>query len=145
MKTYSFNYDVHIFDTDCYGVVWHGAYTKWLEMGRVNLFKSVGIDMKDLSDNHDIIFPVAEQNIRFKTSARLGEVLRLTTRIDVQPPKLIFYQSIQELHQERPVVEARTDVVLISNGGKMYRKFPEIMIEKLQVLDSSEETEPEDA
>ena len=101
MKEYSFNYDVHIFDTDCYGVVWHGAYTKWLEMGRVNLFKTIDVDIKQMSDEHDIIFPVTEQNVRFKAPARFGDVLRLTTWVKPDQPKLIFFQEIQRASQRK--------------------------------------------
>lgn len=134
MKEYSFNYDVHIFDTDCYGVVWHGAYTKWLEMGRVNFFKNLDIDMKQMSDEHDIIFPVTEQNVRFKASARFGDVLRLTTTVKKNSPKLVFYQDVQDLHSEKLIIEARTDVVMINGQGKMYRRFPEIIEAKLKNL-----------
>ncbi len=134
MKTYSFNYDVHIFDTDCYGIVWHGAYTKWLEMGRVNLFKTIDVDMKQMSDEHDIIFPVVEQNLKFKASARFGDVLRLTTWIKPDQPKLIFYQEIQELHSDKLIIDARTDVVTMNSQNKMYRRFPDILQQKLKSL-----------
>ncbi len=134
MKEYSFNYDVHIFDTDCYGVVWHGSYTKWLEMGRVNLFKTLDVDMKQMSDEHDIIFPVTEQNIRFKSPARFGDVLRLTTWARLDSPKIIFFQEVRDLHSEKLIVEARTDIVMINSQGKMYRRFPEVLQEKLKNL-----------
>ncbi len=137
MKSYSFNYDVHIFDTDCYGVVWHGSYTKWLEMGRVNFFKTLmDLDMKEASDKHDIIFPVTEQTIRFKKSGRLGDVLRLTTWVEPDSPKLVFHQEIRNLHTDRVLVEAKTDVVMINSEGRMYRRFPEMVAEKLKLLDS---------
>jgi acyl-CoA thioester hydrolase len=134
MKEYSFNYDVHIFDTDCYGVVWHGSYTKWLEMGRVNLFKTIDVDMKQMSDEHDIVFPVTEQNIRFRAPARFGDVLRLTTWVKPDQPKLIFYQEIHHLHNDKLIVEARTDVVMINTEGKMYRRFPQVIEQKLKDL-----------
>lgn len=134
MKEYSFNFDVHIFDTDCYGVVWHGSYTKWLEMGRVNLFKSVGIDMKQMSDEHDIIFPVTEQTVRFRRSARLGDVLRLKTTYELDNPKIVFLQEVHNLHNDKLIIEARTQVVMINNQGRMYRRFPAIIEEKLSAL-----------
>lgn len=134
MKSYHFNFDVHIFDTDCYGVMWHGAYTKWLEMGRVNLFKTIDLDMKQASEEYDIIFPVTEQNIRFRSPARFGDVLHLTTWIKPDSPKLIFFQEIRELHSERMVVEARTDVVMINGAGRMYRRYPDFVQEKLKNL-----------
>ncbi len=134
MKEYSFNFDVHIFDTDCYNVVWHGSYAKWLEMGRVNLFKTIDVDMREMSDKHDIIFPVTEQNIRFRASARFGDVLRLTTWVKVDSPKLIFHQEIRNLHTDKLIIEARTDVVTMNAEGRMYRRFPEIMTEKFKEL-----------
>lgn len=134
MKEYSFNFDVHIFDTDCYGVVWHGSYAKWLEMGRVNLFKTIDLDMREMSEKHDIVFPVAEQNVRFRASARFGDVLRLTTWVKKDQPKLIFYQDIRDLHTDKLIIESRTDVVLINAEGRMYRRFPAIIEEKLKKL-----------
>ena len=41
-------------DTDCYGIVWHGAYIKWFEVGRVELSHLAGIDFKTLDDNGNI-------------------------------------------------------------------------------------------
>ncbi len=137
MRIYRFNYDVHIFDTDCYGVVWHGAYTKWLEMGRVNLFKSVDLDMKDMSDHHDIIFPVTEQNIRFRSPGRLGDVLSLSTEVQVEDPKLFFQQEVRHLKKDKILIEARTEVVAMNSHGRMYRKFPVVLLEKLEALNDS--------
>ena len=135
MKEYSFNYDVHIFDTDCYGVVWHGAYTKWLEMGRVNYFKNLlNLDLKEMSDEHDIVCPVTEQTFRFKRPSRMGDVLRLTTRLELEPPKLIFLQEVLNIHTDKVALEARTEVVLINSQGKMYRRYPEFVEEKLNTL-----------
>ena len=52
-------------DTDSYGVVWHGAYTKWFEAARVELVEMLGFKLSDLEKNN-IIFPVVEMNIRYK-------------------------------------------------------------------------------
>ena len=32
---HTFEQKVYYSDTDAYGVVWHGSYLRWLEMGRV--------------------------------------------------------------------------------------------------------------
>ena len=52
-------------DTDSYGVVWHGAYTKWFEAARVELVEMLGLDLETLEKNK-ILFPVVEMNIRYK-------------------------------------------------------------------------------
>ena len=46
-------------DTDSYGVVWHGAYTKWFEAARVGLVEQLGLELEAL-EKSGIVFPVVE-------------------------------------------------------------------------------------
>ena len=57
-------------DTDSYGVVWHGAYTKWFEAARVGFVEQLGLELENL-ENKGILFPVVEMNIRYKSSAKI--------------------------------------------------------------------------
>jgi len=135
MNSYQFSYDVHIFDTDCYGVVWHGSYAKWLEMGRVDFCKKVlSMDLKILSDEHQVVVPVVEQTVRYKAMARFGDNLTLTTRLEPHEPKLIFHQHIEDSQTGKRMIEARTDCVLTHPEGRLYRRFPEIMKQKLGLV-----------
>ena len=59
-------------DTDSYGVVWHGAYTKWFEAARVGFVEELGLPLEELESNN-ILFPVVEMNIRYKSSAKMNE------------------------------------------------------------------------
>ena len=40
-----FETKVYYSDTDAYGVVWHGAYLRWLEKGRADLCNTLGLDL----------------------------------------------------------------------------------------------------
>ncbi|MCA9808283.1 MAG: acyl-CoA thioesterase [Cyanobacteria bacterium HKST-UBA06] len=135
-QPYSFEYDVQIFDTDCYGVIWHGAYVKWLEMGRVDMLKHLGIDLKQMSDAHDIVFPVVEQNTRFRASGRFGDRVRLTTTFTLDGYKFFFTQQVVALPgRQRPaeqlLIEAQTTVVMVNLEGRLYRKLPDILYKLL--------------
>jgi len=131
---HTFEFDVHIFDTDCYGVVWHGSYAKWLEMGRVDLFKLVGLNLADATRDHDVIFPVVEQNLRYKSSARFGDRLQLVTSVSQQALKLVFDQRITDVSTGQRVIEARTDIVMTNSAGKLVRKAPEAVAQKIAQL-----------
>lgn len=133
MKEYRFNLDVHIFDTDCFGVMWHGAYTKWLEMGRVNLFKSVGIELSKPGEENGYIFPVVEQNFRYRAPARMGDVLTLTTRVEVAGHKLIFHQECRNLHTDKVTIDVVTTIVVLDTNWKTQRKIPAAILEKLEI------------
>lgn len=122
---FEFEYDVQIFDTDCYGVVWHGSYTKWLEYCRVKLLDQLGLNLKDLSDHHDIIFPVVEQTFRFKKSAKFGQKLLFKTRIATQQPKIMFYQDVYRDTEQ--VLETIATILPISTSGKVLRKWPDVL------------------
>ena len=67
-------------DTDCYNVVWHGAYAKWLEAGRVEFSEMIGIKFNEL-EKLQIRMPVVELNIRYKTPALLFDELEITTSL----------------------------------------------------------------
>ena len=123
--------DVNIFDTDCYGVMWHGAYTKWMEMGRVKLFESQGVVLSKPNDPEGFIYPVVEQNLRYRTSAPYGDKLTLSTRLAVDGYKLIFHQNFRSHATDKITLEATTTVVVVDANWKVQRRLPSKLTEVL--------------
>lgn len=116
--------DVNIFDTDCYGVMWHGAYTKWMEMGRVKLLEAQGYTFSKPGEADGYVFPVVEQNLKYKRSAPYGDKLTLTTRIAIDGYKLRFLQSFRSHNTDQVTVEAVTTVVIVDSQWKLQRRLP---------------------
>jgi acyl-CoA thioester hydrolase len=88
-------------DTDSYGVVWHGAYTKWFEAARVGLVEELGLPLAELEEN-GTVFPVVEMNIRYKSSARMNERIVIKTNItEVKPLSVTFEHKVYEIFNER--------------------------------------------
>lgn len=117
--------DVNIFDTDCYGVMWHGAYAKWLEMGRVKLLEAQGYTFSKPGEPNGYVFPVIEQNLKYKRPASYGDKLTLTTRIAIEGYKLLFLQSFRSHQTDQITVEALTTVVIVDARWKLQRRLPE--------------------
>ncbi|MCD7740079.1 MAG: acyl-CoA thioesterase [Candidatus Gastranaerophilales bacterium] len=113
-------------DTDSYGVVWHGAYTKWFEAARVELVEKLGLKL-ELLESNNILFPVVEMNIRYKSSARMNERIIIKTHItDVKPVSITFEHKVYEKETNILRVIAHTTIVVIDSvSGKMFRKIPE--------------------
>ena len=123
-----FEQKVFYSDTDAYGVVWHGSYLRWLEMGRVELCDMMGLNITDLMQNHDIVLPVVNMNVKYKSSARLEDWMIIETEIsDFKGFTVTFKQSIKSKETGKTFIEAEFVVVAISNDGKLYRKMPEIL------------------
>lgn len=118
-------------DTDSYGVVWHGAYTKWFEAARVGLVEELGLELEAL-ENSGIVFPVVEMNIRYKSSAKMNERIVIKTNIsELKPLSVTFEHKVYEQKTNTLRVIAHTSIVVIdTKTGKMFRKMPEDMYSK---------------
>ncbi len=118
-------------DTDSYGVVWHGAYTKWFEAARVELVEKLGLKLEELESNN-ILFPVVEMNIRFKSSAKMNERIIIKTHItEVKPLSVTFEHRVYEKETNTLRVIAHTTIVVINSvSGKMYRRIPDELYSK---------------
>lgn len=126
---HAFNTKVFYSDTDAYGVVWHGSYLRWLEMGRVMLCEEKGgAKLSELKKN-DIVLPVAELNVKYKNSAKLEDEITIETEIsDYGKFYLTFQQTIKDKKTQKTYIEATVKVVAINKSGKLYRSLPEQVI-----------------
>ena len=113
-------------DTDSYGVVWHGSYLRWLEMGRVYWTEMKGLSLIDLVENQDITLPVTNLSVKYKSSARLDDIVVAS----FNGLTAVFKQFIKSKETGKTFVEAEVSVVAINNSGKLYRRMPQILAEK---------------
>ena len=127
-------------DTDCYGVVWHGAYLKWFEIGRVDLSQMVGIDFKVL-DEMGILLPVVELNCRYKSPGRLMDELCIITELkELRVASVTFFHTVVNSKTGSILNNAASTVVTTDVNGKLMRKMPDYLYEKYKiVLQSSED------
>ena len=122
---HAFNTKVFYSDTDAYGVVWHGNYLRWLEMGRTYICEQADLKLSEL-EKQDIVLPIADLNIKYKNSAKLDDELTVTTEIIEKGRFYItFYQTIIDKKSEKTYIEATIKVVAIHKDGTLYRSLPE--------------------
>jgi len=65
-------------ETDAMGIVHHGSYLAWFEMGRVELMRSLGHSYRDI-ETSGTTFPVIEARVRYEQPARFDEELTMQT------------------------------------------------------------------
>jgi len=127
---HTFEQKVYYSDTDSYGVVWHGSYLRWLEMGRVELCNEMGLNINELHAQN-IALPVVSLNVKYKSSARLEDVMIIETEIaEFKGFTVTFKQSIKSKETGKTFIEADFVVVAISNDGKLYRRMPKVLTDK---------------
>lgn len=123
---------VYYADTDAYGVVWHGAYLRWLEKGRVELCDMLGLNLVLLKHN-DILIPVTNMNIKYRASAKLDDRIIIESWIEkYNTLSVTFKQVIKSKDNGKIFTEAAFDCVAVTNDGKLYRKMPKELAEKFE-------------
>ena len=124
---HTFEQKVYYSDTDAYGVVWHGSYLRWLEMGRVEYCEDLGLNLIEL-EKQDIVMTVTNMNIRYKASGRLNDIVVVDTWIKkITPVTVVFEQTIKNKDSGKLFIQAEFEVVAIRNNGSLHRRMPEVL------------------
>lgn len=135
---HEFKQKVFYSDTDAYGVVWHGSYLRWLEMGRIELCEKAGYSLTKLY-GANITLPVVDLNVRYKSPAKLEEEVLITTELkETSRISMSFLQRVYNAKDMKLHVEALVKVVATTNDGKIYRDLPQDLVDfiiKLRIND----------
>lgn len=121
---------IYYTDTDSYGVVWHGAYIKWFEVGRVELSRLAGINF-DVLDEMGILLPVVELNCRYKFPARIFDELSVITELkELKNASITFSHTIKNIKDNKLILAAASTIVSTDKDNKLFRKIPDYIYSK---------------
>ncbi len=83
MTTVPFTHPIRIYweDTDAGGIVFYANYLKFMERGRTEWLRALGIEQQRLRDEVGGMFVVSEANIKYLQPARLDDELLVTTQL----------------------------------------------------------------
>ncbi len=79
--TFSFPVRVYYEDTDTAGVVYYAGYLRFLERGRTEWLRALGVEQFRLAQEAGIVFAVRSLNIEYLKPARLDDVLTVLTEL----------------------------------------------------------------
>jgi acyl-CoA thioester hydrolase len=71
-------------ETDMMGVVYHGSYLPWFEVGRTDLMKQYGLPYRQL-EAEGFFLPVLEVGARYLKPARYDDPLTIVTTLSEKP------------------------------------------------------------
>lgn len=83
MNTYQYTIRVRYAETDQMGVVYHGNYAIYFEMGRVEWLRNLGISYKKMEES-GIMLPVVSLTMNYKKPARYDDLLTVITKFKSQ-------------------------------------------------------------
>ena len=91
-------------ETDQMGVVYHGNYFTWFEVGRVDLCRQLGFEYKKMEIEDDSYIVVADAHCRFKRPARFDDLLVVRTKVLASQRRTVKFGYEIVHHESREVL-----------------------------------------
>ena len=125
MQTVETRLRVRYAETDQMGVVYYANYLIWMELGRVEYCRAMGIRYRDMEIDDGILLAVAEANCRYLAPATYDEEVIVRTWIEQAHPRLIkFGYEMIEASTARRLATGATKHVFSGRDMKP-KKLPE--------------------
>jgi acyl-CoA thioester hydrolase len=122
---------IHYALTDQMGVVYHGHYAQFYEIGRTEALRSLGITYKEVEAT-GVIMPVTEIHSKFVKPALYDDLVTVVTTVKEMPlhHKIIFHS---EIYNEKDELLNVGDVTLYFMDAKTMKRaeMPQQIKEKM--------------
>jgi acyl-CoA thioester hydrolase len=115
---------VYYADTDFTGVVYHGAFVNFLERGRSDALRLLGVHHAALSAlDPPMAFAVTRLEIDYRKPARIDDALLIRTRmISMKGARLVLSQNVDRGGER--LCDARLEIACVGLDGRARRPTP---------------------
>ncbi|WP_018674546.1 acyl-CoA thioesterase [Riemerella columbina] len=115
-------------ETDPMKYVYYGNYAEYLEVARVELFRSIGIAYDEI-ENRGIWLPVSEFNIKYLKPGKYDELLEIHTYVRKKPAgvKIIFDYEIFNPNGDK-ITEASTTLYFLEAEKQKVIRCPDFLM-----------------
>ena len=132
MNTHQTTIKVRYAETDQMGVVYHGNYAQYLELGRLEWLSALGISYKEMEAN-DVMLPVVLLNINYKKPACYDDILTVSTTLVKLPTASIEFDYEIRNSSGELLTTANTKLVFVNKKSNFPMRCPQYILDKLQI------------
>jgi acyl-CoA thioester hydrolase len=117
---------IYFEDTDFSGVVYHGSYIRFMERGRSDFVRLIGVGHSELhkgEHGEPLAFAVRRIHVDFLKPARIDDLVEVETRVlDLGGARIVLRQTVKR--GDEALVDAEVTVVLVNHQGRA-RRIPD--------------------
>lgn len=114
---------VYYEDTDLAGVVYYANYLKFIERGRTEALRGLGVDQTRLKAEQGLVFVVTRLEIAYRRPAAFDDLLTVETRLArLGGASATMDQRVAR--GETTLAEARVTLALVDASGRAARLPP---------------------
>ena len=129
----STEFKVEFYDVDSMGVVWHGNYVKYMEIGRCALLDKIGYNYTEMVKS-GYAFPVTDIKVRYIKPLYFGEHAKIVSN-------LVEYENMikikYEIFNEKGELSTKAESTQMAfNIKKMESEFtcPEVFVKRVRAI-----------
>ncbi len=120
MNEHRFPLRVYYEDTDLAGIVYYANYLRFIERGRSEYVRALGIDQVELKEGRGLVFAVRRVEADYLSPARFDDRLEVLTAIgQIGGARLVMAQRV--MRGEEILFTAQVTLVLMSLEGRPVR------------------------
>ena len=134
MKEHKVQLRVRYSETDQMGVVYHGNYIPYFEIGRVEWLRNKGVSYKKMEES-GIGLPIVNMNINYKKSAKYDELLTVHTVFKSQTSVKIEFDCAIYNEAEELLTTAQFLLVFVSLKTGKPTAPPDYILELLKTFE----------
>tara|TARA_R110001599_G_scaffold8439_5_gene40928 strand:- start:3825 stop:4169 length:345 start_codon:yes stop_codon:yes gene_type:complete len=112
------------------GVVYHGNYAQFFEIGRIDWLRSFGISYKNMEENN-VMLPVVSLQCNFKKSAEFDDEITVKTTLKKIPTVKIEFEYEIFNQKNQLLTTGYSMLAFINKETKKPMRCPEYILEKL--------------
>jgi acyl-CoA thioester hydrolase len=115
-------------ETDAMGVVHHASYVIWLEQGRTELLRALGVSYREIEATGFFVV-LSDLRVRYHASARYDDLVLLRATLDrARSRQLNFAYELRLGATGALLVTARSEHIMVSRAtGRPTRLSPELL------------------
>ena len=118
-------------ETDPMKYVYYGNYAEYLEVARVELFRTLGISYNEI-EKRGIWLPVSEYKIKYLKPAFYDEILEIHTYVKKVPGVKIEFEYEIFNDSKQKITEASTTLFFLDATTNKVSRCPDFLMELIQ-------------
>jgi len=119
-------------ETDQMGVVYHGNYAQFFEIGRTEWLRSIGVTYKNM-ETEGVMLPVISLNCSFKKSALYDDVITVNTILKKEPSVRIEFDYEITNQKNELICTGNTVLAFLNKDTKRPMKCPDYILKKIKL------------
>lgn len=117
-------------ETDQMGVVYHGNYALYLEMGRIEWLRKLGVSYKKMEAD-GIMLPVVSLHVNYKKPAGYDDLINVKTQLKSKPTAKIEFEYEITNENGEVLTTASTTLVFVDMKTNKPTRAPKYILDAI--------------